>query len=133
MQGLSGSVTFCRRRFNRMDLPIRDVIMKRPVPASLSAALSFAVLLPLTATPLLAYDDDRYDNRGYLYRPDISAQPAAWGQPNADTNSCVEGSVIGGLLGVGLGAALSRGNGRWIGMPLGGAAGALIGCQVDGG
>ena len=133
MQGLPGSVTFCRRRFNRMELPLRDAIMKRPVRASLSAALSFAVLLPLTATPLLAYDDDRYDNRGYLYRPDISAQPAAWGQPNADTNSCVEGSVIGGLLGVGLGAALSRGNGRWIGMPLGGAAGALIGCPVDGG
>ncbi len=50
-----------------------------------------------------------------------------------DTNSCVEGSVIGGLLGAGLGAALSRGNGRWIGVPLGGAAGALVGCQVDGG
>ena len=42
-----------------MDLPIRDVIMRRSVRASLSAALSLAVLLPLTATPLLAYDDDR--------------------------------------------------------------------------
>jgi len=50
-----------------------------------------------------------------------------------DTNSCIEGSVIGGLLGAGLGAALSRGNGRWVGVPVGGAAGALIGCQVDGG
>ena len=39
-------------------------------------------------------------------------------------NSCLEGSVIGGLLGAGLGAALSRGNGRWIGVPVGGAAGA---------
>lgn len=52
---------------------------------------------------------------------------------NPDTNSCIEGSVIGGLLGAGLGAALSRGDGRWIGVPVGGAAGALIGCQVDGG
>ncbi len=51
----------------------------------------------------------------------------------ADTNSCIEGSVIGGLLGAGLGAMLSRGNGRWIGVPIGGAAGVLIGCQVDGG
>ena len=133
MQGLSGSVTFCRRRFNRMELPLRDAIMKRPVRASLSAALSFAVLLPLTATPLLAYDDDRYDNREYLYDPEVSAQPAAWGQQDSDTNSCVEGSVIGGLLGAGIGAALSRGDGRWIGMPLGGVSGALIGCQIDGG
>ena len=50
-----------------------------------------------------------------------------------DTNSCIEGSVIGGLLGAGLGAALSRGDGRWIGVPGGGAAGALIGCQGEGG
>ena len=52
---------------------------------------------------------------------------------NPDTNSCVEGSVIGGLIGAGLGAVLSRGDGRWIGVPMGGAAGALIGCQMDGG
>ena len=52
---------------------------------------------------------------------------------NPDTNSCIEGTLIGGLLGAGLGAALSRGDGRWIGVPVGGAAGALIGCQVDGG
>ena len=50
-----------------------------------------------------------------------------------DDNSCIEGSVIGGLLGTAAGAALSRGDGRWIGVPVGGAAGALIGCQVDGG
>ncbi len=110
----------------------------------------------MTATPLLAYenrDDDRYaysgrdaynssrssngrdhdESREYLYRPKGTAQRAAWEKPNSDTNSCVEGSLIGGLLGAGLGAVLSRGNGRWIGMPVGGAAGALIGCQVDGG
>ena len=62
-----------------------------------------------------------------------------WSEPDrtpiskVDTNSCVEGSVLGGLIGAGLGAALSRGEGRWVGVPLGGAAGALVGCQVDGG
>jgi len=133
MQGLPSSVMFRGLRLNRMGLPNSDVIMKRSVPVSLSAALSLAALLPLTATPLLAYDDERHANREYLYYPEISAQRAVWGQQDSDTNSCVEGSVIGGLLGAGIGAALSRGNGRWIGMPLGGAAGALIGCQVDGG
>lgn len=66
--------------------------------------------------------------------PRTSTAPApSTRQPSADTNSCIEGSIIGGLLGAGAGAALSRGDGRWIGVPVGGAAGALIGCQVDGG
>lgn len=62
-----------------------------------------------------------------------------WSEPDrspiskVDTNSCVEGSVLGGLIGAGLGAVLSRGEGRWVGVPLGGAAGVLVGCQVDGG
>ncbi len=116
-----------------MKLPMTVVSMKKSVLVSLSGALSLAALLPITATPLLAYDQDGYDSRDYLYQPDVSAQRAAWSESGADTNSCVEGSVIGGLLGAGLGAALSRGNGRWIGVPVGGAAGALIGCQVDGG
>ena len=157
---------------------MHEVTMNQPVPVRLSALLTLAALLPITATPLLAYEyrgdhgrrydgrDDygyraydsrraynnsgdhgrdyyvrraydnghHYDNRReYLYRPNGVARRAAWEEPNADTNSCVEGSVIGGLLGAGLGAALSRGNGRWFGVPVGGAAGALIGCQVDGG
>ena len=116
-----------------MNLPMNDVSMQSPFPVSLSTALTLAALLPMTATPLLAYENHRYDRRGYLYQPDESAHRAAWRESGADTNSCVEGSVIGGLLGAGLGAALSRGNGRWIGVPVGGAAGALIGCQVDGG
>ena len=158
-------------------MPMHEVTMNQPVPVRLSAMLTLAALLPITATPLLAheyrgdhargfysrddygryngrydhghraydsrrvYNDGRvYDNsrdydysREYLYRPNGVARRAAWEEPNADTNSCVEGSVIGGLLGAGLGAALSRGNGRWFGVPVGGAAGALIGCQVDGG
>ena len=151
-----------------MALSMHEVTMNQPVPVRLSALLTLAALLPITATPLLAYEyrgdhgrgyygrdgygyrvDDShraydshrvYDNRRaynngreYLYRPNGVARRAAWEEPNADTNSCVEGSVIGGLLGAGLGAALSRGNGRWLGVPVGGAAGALIGCQVDGG
>lgn len=45
-----------------------------------------------------------------------------------DDNSCIEGSILGGLLGSAAGAALSRGDGRWIGLPVGGAAGAMLGC-----
>ena len=52
---------------------------------------------------------------------------------NTDNNSCIEGSIIGALLGGGLGGTISRGNGRWIGVPGGAVAGALIGCQIDGG
>ncbi|KZR84557.1 Glycine zipper 2TM domain protein [Synechococcus sp. MIT S9509] len=140
-----------------MALSMNEVFMNKPVPMRWSALLTLAALLPMTATPLLAHeyrgDDGRnyydgrddygrraygsgrdYENsREYLYRPNGVAQRAAWDEPGTDTNSCVEGSVIGGLLGAGLGAVLSRGNGRWIGVPVGGAAGALIGCQVDGG
>lgn len=61
-----------------------------------------------------------------------SSSPAP-GPDRIDDNSCLEGSILGGLLGAGAGAALSRGDGRWVGVPLGGVAGALVGCQVDGG
>jgi hypothetical protein len=50
-----------------------------------------------------------------------------------DDNSCIEGSVLGGIGGAGLGAALSRGDGRLWAIPLGIVGGALAGCQVDGG
>ena len=50
-----------------------------------------------------------------------------------DYNSCIEGSIIGGIAGGGLGAALSRGDGRWWAIPTGIVGGALVGCQVDGG
>ncbi len=51
----------------------------------------------------------------------------------SDDNSCLEGSVIGGIAGGGLGAALSRGDGRWWAIPSGIVGGALVGCQIDGG
>ena len=56
------------------------------------------------------------------------ARRAAWEEPNSHIKTCIEGSVIAGLLGAGLDAAQSRGNGRWLGVTVGGAAGALIGC-----
>ena len=54
-------------------------------------------------------------------------------QQKTDDNSCIEGSIIGGIAGGGLGAALSRGDGRWWAIPTGIVGGALVGGQVDGG
>ncbi len=56
------------------------------------------------------------------------AQPA-----DLDTNDCSEGTIIGGLLGAGLAGMGSRGKDQWLAVPAGGVAGAMIGCQVDGG
>lgn len=50
-----------------------------------------------------------------------------------DDNSCIEGSILGGILGGGAGAIASRGDGRLWAIPLGVVGGALVGCQVDGG
>ena len=50
-----------------------------------------------------------------------------------DDNSCIEGSVIGGILGGAGGAAASRGKDMAWAIPLGVVGGALVGCQVDGG
>ena len=56
------------------------------------------------------------------------------GRVDEDGNSCVEGSILGGIAGAGLGAALSRGDGRLWGIPVTGiVGGALVGCQVDSG
>ena len=52
---------------------------------------------------------------------------------NQDDNSCIEGSVLGGIAGAAVGASLSRGDGRWIGIPLGIVGGSMVGCQIDGG
>ena len=50
-----------------------------------------------------------------------------------DNNDCREGSIIGGILGAGLTLSGTRGKDRWWAVPAGGAAGAMIGCQIDGG
>ncbi len=66
------------------------------------------------------------DTAGATVRPAIP-------QTAEDTNDCSQGSLIGGLLGAGLATSASRGNGRWWAIPAGGAAGAMLGCQIDGG
>ena len=50
-----------------------------------------------------------------------------------DDNDCSQGSFIGSILGAGIALSSSRGKDRFWAVPLGGTAGALIGCQVDGG
>ena len=67
----------------------------------------------------------------YNPSPKVS-NPTAPG-PKVDDNSCKEGSIIGGLLGAGITMSATRGKDRWWAVPAGGTAGALIGCQIDGG
>ena len=50
-----------------------------------------------------------------------------------DNNDCREGSFLGGILGAGFALTNSRGKDRFWAVPVGGTAGALIGCQIDGG
>ena len=99
-------------------------------------ALMLIGAAPISAKPYNIYENQpEYVNQRYggsSRDPLVRANRDIYVN-NQDTNSCIEGSVIGGLLGAGLGAVLSRGNGRWVGVPMGGAAGALLGCQVDGG
>ena len=52
---------------------------------------------------------------------------------NVDDNSCIEGAILGGILGGGGAALGSRGDGYAWSVPLGVVGGALIGCQIDGG
>ena len=74
-------------------------------------------------------------NPGYVrnYEVDVEVPCKGAQSQNTDVNDCSEGSVIGGLLGAGLAISSSRGKDRWWAIPAGGTAGALIGCQVDGG
>lgn len=50
-----------------------------------------------------------------------------------DENSCKEGTIAGGAIGAGIGMATAKGKDRFWAVPAGGVAGALIGCQIDGG
>ena len=72
---------------------------------------------------------------GYVIGRDVVVEIPCSGENsnNIDDNDCTEGSVIGGLLGAGLALSSSRGKDRFWAVPAGGTAGALIGCQVDGG
>ena len=49
-----------------------------------------------------------------------------------DSNSCLEGTIAGGVLGEVLGGVLAK-NDNWIwSIPAGAVGGALVGCQIDG-
>ena len=50
-----------------------------------------------------------------------------------DDNSCIEGAIIGGILGGAATAAGSRGPDMAWAIPLGVVGGGLVGCQIDGG
>ena len=60
-------------------------------------------------------------------------QPQYIPRGNVDDNSCIEGSIIGGILGGAAVAAGSRGPDMAWAIPLGVVGGGLIGCQIDGG
>ena len=75
----------------------------------------------------------------FLLAPALANSEPAVEEPSAppdvelDTNSCVEGTIAGGLNGAGIGGIATRGSARWLGIPVGAVGGALLGCQIDGG
>ena len=75
-------------------------------------------------------------NPGYVRSYEVDVVIPCTNESNAqkiDDNDCSEGSFIGGLLGAGIAFSTTRGKDRFWTVPAGGTAGALIGCQVDGG
>ena len=72
---------------------------------------------------------------GYVksYEVDVEIPCAGSKVEKIDDNDCSEGTFIGGLLGAGIALSSSKGKDRFWAVPAGGTAGALIGCQVDGG
>jgi len=68
-------------------------------------------------------------NKTAKYRP-AKPQPQ---RGKVDDNSCIEGSVIGGILGGGLAGAISKPDAMIWSIPLGVVGGAMTGCQIDGG
>ena len=73
---------------------------------------------------------------GYVNSYEVDVIIPCTGESQAekiDDNDCSQGSFIGTLLGAGIALSSSRGKDRFWAVPAGGTAGALIGCQVDGG
>ena len=114
----------------------------------LFCALFFSLtpFLPANATPPKSVTCTRTEYReeyipgsksdpGFVrsYEVDVEIPCGGESAEKIDDNDCKEGSVIGGLLGAGLALSSSRGKDRFWAVPAGGTAGALIGCQVDGG
>ena len=92
-----------------------------------TAGLLCSLLLMAPAWALEGEDDIT------LTPPPVPQQPQPKRQQPQDTNSCIEGTIAGGLVGAGLGAVVTQGRGRWLGIPVGAVGGALLGCQMDGG
>lgn len=75
-------------------------------------------------------------NPGYVRSYEVEVEIPCGSQSQDDKpdyNDCNESSVIGGLLGTGIALSSNKGKDRFWALPAGGPAGALIGCQVDGG
>ena len=64
----------------------------------------------------------------------ITSQPPVEVDPAPqDSNSCLEGTLAGGVPGGALGGTLAKKD-NWIwSIPVGAVGGALVGCQIDGG
>ncbi len=109
--------------------------------------ISFFPVIPVNATTPKSVTCTRTEYReeyipgtksspGYVKSYEIDVEIPCGGPNQAgkiDHNDCSEGSVIGGIIGAGLALSSSRGKDRLWAVPAGGTAGALIGCQVDGG
>ena len=113
----------------------------------LALLFCFSPIVQVNATPPKSVTSTRTEyreeyipgtktNPGYVKSYEVDVVIPCGGQNQAekvDNNDCSEGTFIGGLLGAGLALSSSRGKDRFWAVPAGGTAGALIGCQVDGG
>ena len=113
----------------------------------LTLLFCFSPILPVSATTPKSVTCTRSEYReeyipgtktspGYVKSYEVDVVIPCGGESQAqkiDNNDCSEGTFIGGLLGAGLAMSSTRGKDRFWAVPAGGTAGALIGCQVDGG
>jgi len=113
----------------------------------LTLLFCFSPILPVNATTPKSVTCTRTEYReeyipgtktspGYVKSYEVDVVIPCGGERQAekiDNNDCSEGTFIGGLLGAGLAMSSTRGKDRFWAVPAGGTAGALIGCQVDGG
>lgn len=112
------------------------------------AAAAFAAIAAPTAQALAdpppwapahgrrAKDAARYDNRGYYYEPrPIRADERIWrgddGRYHCRRGNGTTGLVIGGAVGALIGRELDGGRDRTTGTILGAAGGALLGREID--